>query len=88
MIQTCSGPQNDRLNFSEKLARNGPKMAAYYSASFPLDYRSVLIWHLSVFNLYLITTGNKKRASICKIQMRKEESIKAIEQYFASFLFD
>ena len=54
-IQTHSAPQNDRLNFSfvkdtyedgEKLARNGRKMATYYSASFPPHYRRVLISHL------------------------------------------
>ena len=61
MIQACSAPQNDRLNFSfekdtyvdgEKLARNGQKTATYYSTSFPPHYRMVLISHLLVFNLW------------------------------------
>ena len=35
----------------KKLARNGPKTATYYSASFPPHYRRVLISNLLVFNL-------------------------------------
>ena len=61
MIQTCSAPQNDCLNFSfvkdtfvdvQKLARNGQKTSIYLSASFPPHYRRVLISHVFVFNLW------------------------------------
>ena len=59
MIQTCSSPQNDRLNFSfvnldgKKLARNGQKTATYYAASFLPHYRRVQFSHLLVFSLWL-----------------------------------
>ena len=62
MIQTCSAPQNDRLNFSfvkdtyvdgEKLARNGQKTATYSAASFLPHYERFLFSNLLVFNLCL-----------------------------------
>ena len=40
MIQTCSGPQNDRLNFlivGTKMARNGRNLAIYQMQSFMVN---------------------------------------------------
>ena len=65
MIQTCSAPQNDRLNFSfvkgikvvvEKMTRNHRKMATYYSASFSKESAVFLISHLLVFDLWQVHT--------------------------------
>ena len=78
MIQTCSAPQNDRLNFSfvkytyvdgKKLARNGRKMALYYSASFTPHYRRVLISHLQSLICGIIYEKNEKILSFWQLNV-------------------
>ena len=56
MINTCSAPQNDRLNLSfvkdsGKLARNGQKMAIYHFLSSQLRCRPVQLLNFTVWIL-------------------------------------